>query len=303
MINQEREIDSYYLKLNERHVYESTGLPFNSNIAKSIDDIKKRINKNIPAAIIIDGISGMGKTTLAYHIAEYAQGYKVQPVLQHGQGTVDFIKKAKMCIENKIMCPIFDEAGDADKRQFWSEINKMLNRFFDLYRTFKLIPIICLPTFDRLEDTLFDKAIPRLLLNCHDKKNGYSNIKVYSLYRMLYLRAKMKDKKLVSKQMAYKFVRPNYRARFKDLPYFRSKDLDKFSSSGKLKEFHEIDIMNRGLITYKDMAQKLGRSEDWVKRQVSKLKIKEVEIWKRRKYFSKKEVTRLKNTMFNQKMN
>jgi hypothetical protein len=294
-------IHQYYKSLSSRYIYQSTGLPFNSYASQSIDKVVSRIKSNLPGLLIIDGVSGKGKTTLAWHTTEYAQNRFVEPELQYGMGNTDFMKKFKLSVINGMLVVIYDESGDADKRNHYTDLNKALLRLFDIYRTFKILVILVLPLFERLDNDLFDKGLPRLLFHVENRNTNYGTVAVYGLYRMLHLKkemAKVKtDKYLISKQQAYQRVRPNYRFRFKNLPPDREKELDKISTSGKMKEFHELDIANRGLMAYSDIADKLGRSEDWVKRTVAKMKLKEEEIFKRKKYFSKKVYERLKNSM------
>jgi hypothetical protein len=154
---------------------------------------------------------------------------------------------------------------------------------------------------DVLEDHFFDKKIPRLLLHCRSRRNNYGTVDVYNLYRMKWLRKEMSrfksDRYMISRDDAYYKVRPNFTFNFKNLPPEREKELDKISTQGKMKEFHEIDIVQRGLLSYSDMADKFGRSEDWVKRCVAKMKLKEEEIYRRKKYFSKKVFERIKNSL------
>ena len=65
--SKERTIWNYYEGLGKRFMYNSTGLPFNGRLAKSINDQRIRIKKKKASMIIIDGGVGEGKTTLAYH--------------------------------------------------------------------------------------------------------------------------------------------------------------------------------------------------------------------------------------------
>ena len=286
-------IEEYYKSLPDKYKY-SNGMPFNSHVKDTLDYILNfRVNRHFPSAIIIDGMSGQGKTTLAYHIAEYIQKHNVIADMQHGMGLSDFMTKVKHCIKNNVKCPIYDEAGDSDKRTFYSQLNRMLMRFFDLYRTFKILPIIVLPVFNRLEDGLFDKGIPRLLLHCHSRTKYDGNVSAYSLRRMLYLKKTMSNKEILYIQKAYSFNRPNIRFHFKNLPPKRSKELDTYSGQSKLKEFHELDILNRGLINIKEIADGLGRSVAWCRKHIHSLKIKETEIWKKSKYYEKKIMNRL----------
>lgn len=271
----------------------SNNLPFNSHISKSIDSLKKRIAKNKPALVIIDGGSGEGKTTLGIHIAEHFQNCKIDYSKQLGLGGEDFQSKLRICIKHGLLVCTYDEAGDYNKRGFWTNLNRQLNRLFDTYRTFKILIIVILPNFSKLDNNLFDNRIPRLLLHCENRDDNYGEIKAYGLWRMMYLKAKMNDKKLIVKSDAYKFTRHNYRARFKNLEPAREKELDEISSKGKLGILEEINIESKELLDYNKLARQLDRSVIWVRTKVSELNIKPEQEYKRKKYFSKDVVYQL----------
>ncbi len=276
----------------KKYLY-SNGLPFNSKLPKSIDDLKLRIQKKKPSLMIISGGSGEGKSTLGIHCAEYYQGSKIDYSKQYGMGGEDFQSKLRICIKEKLPDCIYDEAGDYNKRGFWTKLNRNLNRIWDTYRTFGILIIIILPNFSKLDNNLFDNRIPRLLLHCENRDDNYGEIKVYGLWRMMYLKAKINDKKLVVKSDAYKYVRPNYRARFKNLVPKREKELDVLSSKGKLGILEEINIDNKKLLDYKNLAKEVGRSVIWVRSKVNELNIKAEMEYKRKKYFSRDVVFKL----------
>ena len=109
-----------------KFLYNATNTPFsNKRLLKNIDDQKKRIALGKPSMIIIDGKSGEGKTTLGDEVTEYYQRKPTNYELQYGQGGSDFKKKFRLCIQHKLSVCIYDEAGDYNKRGFWSKLNKM----------------------------------------------------------------------------------------------------------------------------------------------------------------------------------
>jgi len=79
-------------------LYES-GLPFNVELAKSLDDCAKRVENNFASMIIIDGAIGQGKTTLAVHIADYINGSPINLKDQLGMGGEDFAQKLQIAHE------------------------------------------------------------------------------------------------------------------------------------------------------------------------------------------------------------
>lgn len=239
--------------------------------------------------IIISGGVGEGKTTLAVQVMDEINQLHALPEVdlyhpvQLAMGGEDFQRKLLECHAKGLPVVAYDEAGDFNKRGALSRFNAMLNRIFETYRGFKIIVILCLPEFSVLDQDLFYKNIPRLLLRCHSRTNSQGNAKGYSLKRMLWIRERMK--KLVVKSDAYSLVEPNFHMHFKDLSPERSKQLDLISTRGKVRGMSRAAIQYEGLVTYSDLAQKVARGEDWVARACRKLKIKPKRRFERRLYF------------------
>lgn len=272
------------------YTYEN-GLPFSQKLAENMDDLIARVDGKKAAMLIIDGGVGEGKTTLAVQVADYVNSKHGQPEItlnvkghpQLGLGGAEFMKQLRICYHAGYVIIIYDEAGDFNRRGALTRFNAMLNRVFETYRGFKIIVILCLPSFHVLDKDLFDKNIPRLLLHLDSRTMKAGNFKGYSLYRMMYIQEKMK--KLVVKSFAYDLERSNFRGHFLDLPPERCKKLDKLSTEGKLKTLKDAEIKIEGLLSYSDLAKKLTRSVVWVRMAVGKLKIKQKRTINRLKYF------------------
>lgn len=278
----------------------SSDLPFSQALAESLDDLDDRVYKlNKAGMIIIDGGVGEGKTTLAIHIMDYLNqrhglplvDLTLQGVKQLAMGGEDFSKKLLICQAAGLPAEAYDEAGDFNKRGSLSRFNALINRTFETYRAFKVIVILALPSFSVLDQEIFDKNIPRLLIRVHSRTANQGNGKAFSLYRMLWIREKMK--KLVVKTQAYGLVDPNFHIHFKDLSPERSKQLDDLSTKGKIKELKGAEIKYEGLLSYTDLARKVGRSERWVKQACAELKIKSTKQYLRRYYFPADTTDRL----------
>jgi len=267
---------------NQRYKY-SNGLPFSMGLDINLDDIKLRVEKNKAALIVIDGGVGEGKTTLAVECAEYISGVELIFRHQLAMGGSDFAKKLKICFNKGYLVVLYDEAGDFNKRGALTRFNAMLNRIFETYRAFKILVILVLPSFAVLDNSLFDKQIPRLLLHCDDRSDTYGNYKGYSLYRMFYLRERMK--KLTVKPFAYGLVDPNFRGHFLDLEPARSKELDKFTITGKLDILDSGEISFDGMLSYYELSDKLEMSVSWIKKKMMLLEIREDKTYKNKKYF------------------
>lgn len=282
-------------KNQDSHLY-THGLPFSQSLASNIDSLYYRVYTNKKAALlIIDGGVGEGKTTLAVECADYLnkkhgqEEIDIKAQKQLGMGGTEFMKKIKICFKEGLVTAIYDEAGDFNKRGALTRFNAMLNRLFETYRAFKIIVILCLPNFNVLDKDIFDKNIPRLLLHLHNRNNKQGNFSAYSLYRMLYIKEKMK--KLVVQSFAYELVEPNFRGHFKDLSAKRSKELDIISTKGKIAELDTSQIKVEGLVSYKDIATRLVKSIRWVQRALNQeLKIKHKRIINKAKYFDREVI-------------
>lgn len=266
--------------MTKRFVYDH-GLPFNKHLAVQFDDCISRIKKNKAALIIIDGGVGEGKTTLLIHLMDYVNKQFNLPMcsldkdhIQFAIGGEEFLKKLRMCYEQDLPCIGYDEAGDFNKRGSLTRFNNMLNRTFETFRAFKILVVMCLPSFHVIDQDLYDKNIPRLLIHCYDRGSYDGNFKGFSLYRMQYIKHHMG--KLVVKPFAYDIVDPNLVGQFLDLDPERSKLLDKISTSEKLDIMRQSEVKLAGLFTYKELGEKLGRSTGWVMTKIKGLKIKPV---------------------------
>lgn len=280
------------------NLYEN-GLPFSEKLAENIKDLIDRIKFNKASMIIVDGGVGEGKTTLAVESADYVNSLYGLPEIklelkdhpQLAQGGADFLKQLRACYEKKLVVIIYDEAGDFNRRGALTRFNAMLNRTFETFRGFKILVILCLPSFSVLDSDIMNKQIPRLLLHLDSRTMESGNFKGYSLYRMMYIKDKMK--KLVVKPFAYDLVEPNFYGHFLDLPKERAKKLDKISTKGKMDVLKKAEVRIEGLMGYSDISKKLGRSIVWVRMAVSKLKIKPTRVITRLRYFDENTVNRL----------
>lgn len=279
----------------KRKVYDH-GLPFSKGLDKALDEQIKRLFANKASLIIIDGGIGEGKTTLGVHIGKYCQE-KIDPSKefslknQLSMGGEHFQEKLRICYDLKLSVCVYDEAGDFNSRGVLTGFNRQLNRVFDTYRAFKILVILILPSFSVLDSSLFHKKIPRLLLHCQNRSYNYGRYRAYSLYRMFYIRDKMR--KLIVKSSAYKFTTPNFIGQFLDLPKKEREALDKMSLEGKLDIISEGIIAAQGLRSYKDLAKALSRSEMWVRYKIKELKIDPVKTFKKKKYFDGEILSRL----------
>lgn len=273
---------THCIKCKQRFLYDN-GLPFNGRLSVAIDSQRERIRKKKASLIIIDGAIGEGKTTMGVAVAEYFQGCELDFKCQYGFGGEDFQEKLQISMNKGYITVIYDEAGDFNKRGALTKFNQMLNRIFETFRAFKILVIVILPKFDVLDNSLFDKRIPRFLIHCHDRGENYGKFKVFSLNKMFYLKERMR--KLIVKPIAYKLESPNSVGHFLDLLPRRSMELETISMEGKKELLSDNIIANKGLLNYKALAKDLSRSAQWVRNKIQELKIKPVTVYKSAKYF------------------
>lgn len=274
------------------------GFPFSNSLVKNLDKLQQRIDNRKASLIIIDGGVGEGKTTLGIEIGDYINrinSYGEIELTKDGPqlaiGGIEFLRKMRVCYERKLPCIIYDEAGDFSKRGSLTHFNSMLNRTFETFRAFKCLVILVLPSFDILDQRLIDNQIPRMLLHLKDRTLKTGNYYGYSLYRINLLKLEMSKKKI--KNFAFSKIKPNIYGHFLDLTKERSLILDKLTTKNKLAILRKSEVRIEGLLSYSEMATKLSRSIDWVRRAAANLKIKPTRSIGRAKFFDDNALNRL----------
>lgn len=251
------------------------GLPFDIKTKDAVDRVCLRVfDLDFAGMIIIDGGVGQGKTTLAVEIGDYIEGEEINFHEQLAMGGNDFKKKLQICYLKKKKVIIYDEAGDFNRRSVLTRFNGDLNRVFETFRAFKIVVILILPSFIDLDDSMFKKEIPRLLLHCYSRNKKIGRIRAYSLYRAFYVRNNMK--KAIVKPLAYRQT-PNFFGIFKNLPPERQQRLTDFSMEGKFKILKSQERRSQGWVTMKEIISQTGRNYSVVKRSLLALRIRSTE--------------------------
>lgn len=294
------ELPEYYRKLVGTKYLYPHGLPFSQILARNLDALQERIRKKKAAMVVIDGGVGEGKTTLGVHCADYNEIYygNGQPIdldnehIQMAVGGKDFGEKLIICHDRKLVVLVYDEAGDFDKKTTISRFNRNLMRVFEMYRGFRILIVLCLPKFYKLENELFENGIPRVLLNCRDRTEWSGSFAAYDLEQMYYI--KHHAQKIIVKPKAYDFGIPNFYGHFLDLPPERSKALDKLSTASKRKEIKRTvyDVRNR--VTLEQIARHFGMSPRWVLLKFKEIDdLGEVKVFDRKKWYEKDVIKRI----------
>jgi len=295
----------YYETLRGTPFVYDHGLPFRELLAKNIDDLMERIRKKKASLLIVDGGVGEGKTTLGVHLADYVNiRYGTgKPVdfrgAQMAMGGKEFGEKLIQCHDEKLLVILYDEAGDFDKKTTLSNFNRRLMRIFEMYRGFKILVILALPRFYKLENELFDLGIPRMLVHCEDRTEGQGNFRVFDLEQMYYI--KHHAMKIIVKPKCYDFGMSNFQGHFLDLPPERSRDLDAVSVASKRRETKKTVFDVKGRFSVELIAKHFGMSIRWVR-----LKLKEVEdvgdvvTFERKKWYRKEILQQIEELERNQ---
>lgn len=283
---------SYYERMAAEDMVYAHGLPFRQLLAENIDDLINRIKKKKAALLIVDGGVGEGKTTLGVHLADYVNvRYGDGKPLdfrgpQMAMGGKEFGEKLLECHDKGLLVIVYDEAGDFDKKTTLSRFNRNLMRIFEMYRGFKILVILCLPRFYKLENELFDLGIPRMLVHCEDRGQNYGNFRVFDLEQMYYI--KHHATKIIVKPKCYDFGNHSFQGQFLDLPADRSKDLDEVSVASKRKEAKKTIYDVKGRYTLKEIAHHYGKSVQWARDRLKEIgKIDDVTTFERTKYYPK----------------
>jgi len=287
--------------MNTRKLVYSNGLPFTDPLAENIDRQLKRIDDKKASCIIIDGAIGLGKTTFAKLIMDYTnKKYKREPVdlsiKNHPQlslGGKEFTGCFRETYRQGLKITAYDEAGDFNRRGAIRSFNQMINRLFETYRGFKIIVIICLPTFHILDSQLFTNQIPRMLLHITQRNNKYAIFKAYSLSGMNWISYWYDKLPKGAKHKCYSMVQPNFYGKFLNLSQADEKALDTLSTHGKKNLLKKAEKELKGLISYSEISEKLGKSVIWVRKAVSDLKIKHTTTMDLKKMFDKGIIDRL----------
>jgi len=251
------------------------GLKIDTTLSENLSASLTRIRNKKASLLYIDGGVGEGKTTLGVVCAkelakELGQDFNIKEQVR--QGGSDFLKGMDWCVTNKRNVIVYDEAGDFNTRASLTYFNQSMNRVFETYRALGIVVILCLPSFADVDTSLMKKQIARYLIHVYNRNNKYGNYKVYSLWRMWYLKDKFK-KRIVPSD-AFRDVKPNFHGRFKDLDVEDSKVLEQHSMTGKKDIIRKGMLQEQGLIPIKTIAHKTGYSIETIRRYVKKKKLK-----------------------------
>lgn len=290
-VEQEWYKGSYYEALLETGCVYDHGLPFRQLLAENIDDLILRIKKKKASLIVIDGSVGEGKTTLGVHLGDYIN-------IRYGNGTPinfrgpqmamggkDFQEKLLVCHDQKFLAIVYDEAGDLDKKSTLSRFNRNLMRVFEMYRGFRILVILCLPRFYKLENEMLDLGIWRMTVHCEDRTENQGNFRVFDIEQTYYI--KHAATKIIVKPKCYDQGMHNFQGQFKDLPPERSKELDVVSVESKRRETKKTVYDVKDRVSLDMVAKHFGKTPRWVLLRFKEIDLGDVKLFERKKWYSR----------------
>lgn len=276
----------------KKYLYDN-GSPFEERelIEREINQWIIRKNQKKHVFIILDGPQSTGKTTLGIELIDiinYKHGLKpcdlTETGIQLSMGGEAFLTKLRLCHDNSMPVIAYDEAGDYNRKGWQSRLNKILERVIDTFRAYGIIAIFIVHDFTKLPAEVFDKRLPWCLIHLKERDTGGGRSEWHYIRNIYYIRHVRK--KTIFPEDAFNFIHPNIKCRFKDLSPERSKLLDILSTSTKKEILDTAEIKLKGLLSIKDLSNKLNRSEPWIRAKLPKLGIKPEIKHKKIAYYS-----------------
>lgn len=278
------------------------GLFFDRMLGVAVEDINERIFvQNKAGLIIIDGGVGEGKTTLGVHLVDFINSLHDLPEMdikaedQIALGGEDFVKKLRRCYQKKLPVLLYDEAGDFNRRGALTRLNALLNRTFETFRAFKVLVIMILPSFRVLDNDLFDKNIPRILIHCHNRTQSCGRFACYEYDTMNYIKHDMT--KQVIKDVSFRKYGANFRGAFKNLSPERVKILDDVSTKGKFLMLGKAEKNFDGLITVKEIGETFQISDNYTRKILKEVGAKPSRTDGLKKFFEKSILNDIKKLL------
>lgn len=272
--------------------YPSGLCPYSEKLHENIKSCCEFLAKGEVVAIVIDGAPRKGKTTMAVQIANRINLYFNQQRLdllgctQFAMGYKEFQRKIGECQRLGFHAIIYDEAGDYDRRGAMSQLNRLLNRTWDTFAQFRIIPIICLPRFYRLDKQIYDNELVKLMIHVSNKSDSQIEFCAYD-YEGIYWLDYWRKKKDPPPWKLYRYTTPIFYGHSLRLPPHEEKQLGDASLKGKIGLNKQVRIEAAGLVDRETIARKLQKSVAWVRKEMKRRNINHQDTIDKRKYYEK----------------
>lgn len=215
----------------------------------NVDALIGRINRGFASCIVVFGGLGQGKTTLGIHIADHVNKYyghgpvDLDTKEQIATGGEEFKQKIIKCYRKGLHVVIYDESGDFSGRSYYSRLNRELYRVFQVYRAFRILVVLILPSFTDMDTGLFKLDVVRLGLHLRKRNEERGVFYGYSLKKLIYAKHNISKGRVVP-AFSLKSVSANFCGIFKNLEKERAEKLDRLSTAAKV-------MISKGIIEKK----------------------------------------------------
>ena len=174
------------------------------------------LNHNTSLVVVIDGRSGLGKTTLANQVCMMlSKDYNLQKIHYNPTSFLEGDESGKVGLANakKGDCIVFDEAMLISSRSALSSINKMIIQSMSMIRSKQIFVVFCVNSIFDLDKNL---AISRADLLLHVYGNNLVDRGQFvSFYKPKNLPDKIKQLYIFGKKTySYNIPRGNFKGRF-----------------------------------------------------------------------------------------
>jgi len=262
----------------------------NPQFTDLIDEQLSRTDDNMPSVLVVDGLHGGGKTTLACHVGQYLEdkcGRSFSYENQVGKGMDLFLEKLNWVKKNGYKVVIYDEAEDFERKGAISKFNRLLNRVFSVLRATQIVVIIVLGIVKKLEKEPLEKGLVRCLINVHGRSGNYANLRVFdagNIFYLIYLMDKF-GRSGKPPMLAYGKTAPFLRSRVARADKKTEKAWDLIDLKQKGDILDTASLETKGLIDIKTVGKLSGYSISSLRVMFRSIKPEVVRIGRKNYYY------------------
>jgi hypothetical protein len=289
-------------KINSNLYPNGTPFLYVEQLDKFLRDAIKEVNGKKPCVIVIGGAQSSAKTTLSIHLIDRINSMVGQQEMdltnpdnpQYSQGSKNFMRKLNEAYKQGKRIIVWDEtAADYRRKRSISNINKILDEAMDMIRKFKMIVILVYHDFSEIPTELIKKKVITCLFQNGDRDVDRNHVtsKLYNYGKMCIIKHNLI--KSIIPEYAFR-IDPNFTIIFKDLSPERSAQLEILSSNLKDKIFEKAEIALQGYVSREDISNKIGMSQDWVRKHIKKYGIEHTRKIGQVTYYENKVIEQLR---------
>lgn len=275
------------------------GYPYSNPLPEWLDYAQNLVLKQGKATLIfVDGGLGEGKSSMAAQMVRQLDpgldGSKESYLLRYHLGGQALLNNFNKAYEAGCKAVIFDESGiDMNSRRAMSGMNMRLLELFQIYRAYKIVVIMVLPTIKIIDSQIFDYGIHRFTVNVHSLKRGeYNRFTVFDREASIHLYHNLKKYRDIRR--AYRTPFSNFDGMCKPLPLEHQKVLDSLGMEAKKDRTSKLQTPEG--VTLKEVCGLLELTPEVLSRQIAKngIRTHKSPEDKRVKYISQDDYDRLR---------